>query len=911
MKRSGIVTKPSFVRAVVMRGLGGIILYAAAALSAPAAPLEGCAFGDIAFHADFPGARLSACEKTAMGYRLLIRPEVKPVNPSPWYAFRIDSATSQTITVTLDYAAGKHRYRPKVSRDGQNWRRLPDKDVSVRHDGRQVTMTLDLDQAPLWVAAQELLTNRHYMLWQEKLVEKPDLELSRLGRSSEGREIFKLENRPDKDDAQTILLIGRQHPPEVTGAQAMLAFTETVFGDSTLAREFRQNFRIVAVPNLNPDGVASGHWRSNARGKDLNRDWGPFTQPETQLVKAELDRLAAEEGGQLALVLDFHSTWDSLLYVQAAEDKTRPEDFARQWHHAIRKRLPDQPLALEPRKQTGKPTLKNYVYSRFGVPAITYEVADTADRAGLRRQAVVAAEEMMKLMLAARKAGQTGPRKPATARPVDLLIRGGRIYAGEGGAPEKGVIVVHEGQVIYRGPTLPEGLAPRRIIEAGEKVVAPGFIDPHTHACGDLDQENGKANLNYLTQGVTTVFCGNDGGGPVNVGERLAFYESQGIGTNVALYVGHGSVRRAVMGTENRTATPAELDRMEKLVARAMGEGALGLSTGLYYVPGNYATTEEVVALARVAGQYGGVYDSHIRDESSYNIGLVAAIREVIEVGRAAGLPVHIAHLKALGADVWGKSREIITMVEQARADGLRVTADQYPWTASGTSIAGALIPRWVMAGSTEKYHERLRDPALAERIRAEMTDNLRRRGGAHSLLITDPRRPDLRGRTLAEIAAQQGKDPVSVALDIVLSGNARVASFNMTAEDIRRFMVQPWVMTSSDGSTGHPRKYASFPKKYATYVADEHLLSLPDFIYRSSGFAAETFGLRDRGYLAPGYAADIVIFDPDRFRPKADYLAPEKLSEGVEWLLVNGQVVIDKGRYTGMLAGKALKKQQ
>ncbi|GAA0361218.1 D-aminoacylase [Bowmanella denitrificans] len=498
----------------------------------------------------------------------------------------------------------------------------------------------------------------------------------------------------------------------------------------------------------------------------------------------------------------------------------------------------------------------------------------------------------------------------ASAASVDYVIHSNAIYPGDGSGPLAGVVLVDKGKIVQVAKREPQNTQARQRIDASDLVVAPGFIDPHTHACNDFDKGQPNLNANYLTQGVTTVFCGNDGGGKINVGEVLDRYEQQGIGSNVALYVGHGAVRTAVMGRENRHASTEELKQMQTLVANAMQQGALGLSTGLYYVPGNYADTAEVVALAKVAARFGGVYDSHIRDESSYHIGLVAAVQEVLDIARDAHIPVHLAHLKALGVDVWGESKTIIQMVQQAHANGLIVTADQYPWKASGTSVAGALMPRWALAGSKEEYHARLKDPAQLPGIRVEMLDNLRRRGGPDSLLISDPTAGELRGKSLAQIATERGVSPIDAALQIILGGNARVASFNMADQDIEAFMRQDWVVTSSDGSPGHPRKYASFPKKYQDYVQGKKLLSLGEFIQRSSSKTAQIFGLTGRGQIAPGYAADLVLFDAKSYAPKADYMHPEVLSQGVQWLLVNGQVAIQQGQLTGKLAGQALRKK-
>jgi N-acyl-D-aspartate/D-glutamate deacylase len=498
-----------------------------------------------------------------------------------------------------------------------------------------------------------------------------------------------------------------------------------------------------------------------------------------------------------------------------------------------------------------------------------------------------------------------------TTSNIDTVITGQHIYPGGDSAPMAGVIAIDKGKIVFVGPSLPKHFKAKQVIDAGNNIVAPGFIDTHTHACSDFGQDHSNLNNNYTTQGVTTVFCNVDGGGAVDVAATFAEYEEHGIGTNVALYVGHGSVRKAVMDKENRDATDDELTQMKSLVEQAMQAGALGISTGLYYVPGNYATINEVIELAKVAASYNGAYDSHIRDESSYSIGLLAAIQEVITIGEQANIPVHIAHIKALGVDVWGQSAEVITMINAARQKGIDVTADQYPWEASGTSVAGSLVPREVMAGSAETYLARMQDETSWPELEHAMQENLRRRGGAESLLISDPKRPDIRGLTLQQVADLWAMSPIAAARKIVIEGNARVASFNMSEQDINAFMLQPWVMTSSDGSTGHPRKYGSFPKKFHDYVKQQALLNVQQFIKQSSTVAASTFALQKRGELVAGNIADIVIFDEERFAPKADYLHPEELSEGVEWLLINGQVVIAQQQLTDTLAGQVIRQSQ
>jgi N-acyl-D-aspartate/D-glutamate deacylase len=492
---------------------------------------------------------------------------------------------------------------------------------------------------------------------------------------------------------------------------------------------------------------------------------------------------------------------------------------------------------------------------------------------------------------------------------ADVLIRGGTLVDGTGGASRRADVAVRGDRIVFVGNAASADVRAQRTIDATGLIVAPGFIDPHAHALEDLTSAdaNRRANLDYLMQGVTTVITGNDGGGPVEVARTRARCDSLGIGTNVALLVGQGAVRRMVMGMSDAKPSPAALDSMRALIAKGMREGAFGMSTGLYYAPGSYASTEEVIELAKIAARAGGIYDSHLRDESSYTIGLLAAVREALRIGREAGLPAHISHIKALGADVWGRSDSVIAIVRAARAAGQPVTADQYPYTASGTSLGASLLPRWAEVGGRDSLRARASDPATRRRLVAEMTENLRRRGGARTLLITSSRDPSLVGRTLDQIGESRNGPPIDVALRIILDGDASVASFNMQDHDLEAFVVEPWVMTGSDGSGGHPRKYGTFPRKYRLYVAEKKLLTLEQFVQRSSSLTAATFGLTDRGVIAEGKFADVVVIDTRTFTDRSTYEAPDVLATGVRYALVNGQIAVDAGKPGNVRAGRAL----
>jgi N-acyl-D-amino-acid deacylase len=315
-----------------------------------------------------------------------------------------------------------------------------------------------------------------------------------------------------------------------------------------------------------------------------------------------------------------------------------------------------------------------------------------------------------------------------------------------------------------------------------------------------------------------------------------------------------------------------------------------------------------VIALAKEAAVRGGIYDTHQRDESSYTIGLLESVAEVLRIGREAGLPVHFAHLKALGTDVHGQAPRVIAAIEAARASGQDVTADQYPWSASGTALEPALLPQWVQDGERPAMLRRLTQDDVRAKVLPEMRENLRRRGGAQSLLLTSAGAP-WTGKTLAQVAAEWNVEPVEAALRIIRADerSTAAASFNMNEDDIRAIMRQPWVVTSSDGSDGHPRQYATFPMKYTKYVVQEKVLDLAEFIRSSTSRTADMFKLERRGRLAPGYFADIVVFDPARYAPRADYVHPQLLAAGVDAVLVNGRLAVRAGDLTGEAAGRVL----
>ena len=490
---------------------------------------------------------------------------------------------------------------------------------------------------------------------------------------------------------------------------------------------------------------------------------------------------------------------------------------------------------------------------------------------------------------------------------VDLLIKDGLLIDGTLREGIKASLGINADTIAWVGQYHSK-ITADKIIEADGKIIAPGFIDPHTHTLRDLQSSSKNANINYLAQGVTTVVNGNDGGGPVLIAKALAALDSNGIGTNAAFYVGHRTARRLVMNMDNRPPSPEEMEQMRRLVDRGMQEGALGLSSGLFYAPASFSATEEVIELAKVAAQYNGLYDVHMRDESTYNIGLLAAIDETIEIAEKAQIRANIAHIKALGVDVWGYSPQMIERIEAARAKGIAITADQYPFEASSTSLSAALVPKWVFA-DVDRFTVRFDDPRLLPRIKAEMKENLRRRGGPEAILMIAASDSIYNGKTLLELADINQLPPVDMAIEILKKGGSAIASFNMNDEDIERLMAKDWVMTSSDGGSPHPRKYASFSKKIRKYVLDQGVLDMEQMIHQSTGLTAEVLGIDKRGVLQAGHYADVIVFDPTAIQDNATYQDPAQLSKGMSYVIVNGQIVIAEGSYQNLLVGRALRR--
>lgn len=493
---------------------------------------------------------------------------------------------------------------------------------------------------------------------------------------------------------------------------------------------------------------------------------------------------------------------------------------------------------------------------------------------------------------------------------VDVLIENGTVYNGVDTVPSVVSIAVKGDKIIYVGAPEKINVKAKKIIDAKGMVVSPGFIDPHTHANVDLNNPERSHNKPFLFQGITTVVVGNDGNSDFPISKYDRQYTEQGIGTNVAFMVGQGTIREKVMGKTDRPATEMEIAKMKELVQQEMDAGAIGISTGLFYAPGSYSDTKEVIALARTVAQHKGIYDTHLRDEGSYSIGLVQAVQEAISIGEKAGLPVHISHIKCLGSEVWKQSDTLINIIEEARKRGVDITANQYPYEASATGLKAAVVPRWAESGGSDSLFIRYGNPKMRAQILGETQENIDLRGGPEKLLIVNADHKDFEGKTLQEISETMEMPPNESVFEILRTGHARVASFSMDPYDIKNFMQKGWVVTGSDGNTGHPRKYGTFPRKYNKYVK-KRIIGLVEFINGSTSKTANILQIPKRGAIKEGYYADIIIFDPEIFGDKADYDDPFQFSVGLEYSLINGKLSVENGQYTGKLNGRTIKKEQ
>jgi dihydroorotase/N-acyl-D-amino-acid deacylase len=509
------------------------------------------------------------------------------------------------------------------------------------------------------------------------------------------------------------------------------------------------------------------------------------------------------------------------------------------------------------------------------------------------------------------------------AQPVpefSLVLHGGTIVDGTGAPRYAGDVALRGDRIaaVSRTPIAADRAA--RVIDATGLVIAPGFIDLHAHLEPLLIMPDARS---HVTQGVTLALGGPDGSGPFPLAPYLDSAQQSGLGMNVAYLVGHNTVRRTVMGTQNRAPTADELARMIALVQQGMRDGAFGISTGLRYVPGFYSTTDEVVALARAVAAMDGFYTSHLREEG---LGLFEGVTEAIAIARDARIPVVLTHHKVVGQPMWGKSVETLRMVDEARAAGLDVMMDQYPYTATSTGLS-VLIPPWALAGGTSALRQRVADPVLRDSIVRGIVEFLKTdRGGGDTRRVQFGRVSwdrTLEGKTLFDWAERRGVGPsleaaAALVIEGELAGGASMVYHVLDEDDVRRIMQHPQTMVASDGrlarpadgGSPHPRAYGTFSRVLGTYVREQGVLTLEQAVHKMTGMPAARLGLTGvRGCLAVGCAADVAVFDPSTVGSPATFTEPHQYTVGRKYVLVNGVAVVDGGQFTAERPGRALRR--
>jgi len=498
----------------------------------------------------------------------------------------------------------------------------------------------------------------------------------------------------------------------------------------------------------------------------------------------------------------------------------------------------------------------------------------------------------------------------------DLVIRNGRIVDGSGSPWYRSDVAIRGDTIVRVAPSITD--AATRILDAAGQVIAPGFIDIHSHAREGIFES--PAAENYIRQGVTTVIEGPDGSSPLPIAEFLARLDALAKTINIGTMVGQGSVRAEVIGLVDRKPAEGDLARMRTLVEEGMKDGAFGLSSGLFYVPGSFTSTDEVVELAKVAARYGGIYISHMRDEASK---VSDSVQETIAIGERGGLPTQVTHHKIIGTGNWGKSSETLQLVDEARKRGVDATIDQYPYTASSTSVGAALLPAWAQEGGREKVLARLKDPGLRADIKAEMMRSIQNeRGGGDPKNVVLARcewDESLSGKNLADITRMRGMDvtlanAAEAAMWIVERGNCSGIFHAIAEDDLRRILRHPATMIASDGgipifgkANPHPRNYGTFARILAVYVRELNIITLEDAVRKMSSLPAQRLGLTDRGLIRPGMKADIAVFDPGRVRDAATFEKPHQYAEGVSTVIVNGRIVLDGGSMLPVRPGRVL----
>ena len=508
-------------------------------------------------------------------------------------------------------------------------------------------------------------------------------------------------------------------------------------------------------------------------------------------------------------------------------------------------------------------------------------------------------------------------RADALAAEFDVIIAGGRIVDGTGNPWFESDLAIKDGRIVEIGKLDAKRAA--KLIDAHGLIVAPGFIDVHTHIEGGIERL--PMAENFLRMGVTSVVTGNCGSSAQNLGEWFARLERLGISINVASLIGHNTVRSAGMnGNFDRPPSAGELQKMRELVSQAMRDGAVGFSTGLEYVPGTYAKTDEIVSLAKASAEFGGLYATHMRNEDAT---VEQAIKESLEVGALANCPVEISHFKISSKSRWGASAITIKMVEDARARGLQVTVDQYLYPASSTGI-GILFPSWVFDGGDAKTKERLNDPPTRERVRREMIEKAKVGGFtdfSFAYVANHQADQTVNGKNIAEITQlkKQKTDATAQAeqaIEILLNGGAQMVLRKMSDEDVDRIFKQPFTMVASDAgvtdiagaSIPHPRGFGNNARALGVYVREKKVVSLEDAVRKMTSLPAGVFKLWDRGLLRPGMAADIVLFDENMVTDRAGFEQPKQYPTGIRVVMVNGQTVIENDRHTGAKPGRILR---
>ncbi|MDA0992551.1 MAG: amidohydrolase family protein [Proteobacteria bacterium] len=498
---------------------------------------------------------------------------------------------------------------------------------------------------------------------------------------------------------------------------------------------------------------------------------------------------------------------------------------------------------------------------------------------------------------------------------VQHLLLGGYVIDGSGGAPYAADLGINDGRIAFIGNATTANVRSDDEIDVNGLWITPGFIDAHSHA--ELDKDYGRDALPYLYQGITTVVLGADGEGSSNVAERMELWRTNGIGTNGILYVGHGNVRSEVMGAADRAPTGDEMAAMQALVRKGMDEGAFGLSTGLFYVPGTYASTEEVITLAKTAAEYAGaIYDTHDRDLGAVykGVGYDASVKEGIRITEESGLRGIFSHYNLQGAHNYGRADIGAKYINDARARGVDIWAAQHPYTATQSNLRSYTVPDWAAAGGQDAMIERFDDPELSADIADATNAMLQIRGGADKIMFVDPQ-PNLNGKTLAEVSRERELAPALAVQQILRENNKVVMNLELYDDDNTRLLAEEaWMMTCTDGRTPrpdqpitHPRTYGSFAKKMRMLVFDSGTLSA-EFVIRSySGLAADFFRMPDRGYLREGYFADLVVLDPEKYRDLATYESPREFSVGAVHVVVNGTFAIRNENATGALSGQPL----